>query len=103
MVLLDTRLPEMGLKPRLQQALNKRMNRLGAATTGLGLFSVALVAAGKLWLACAWCFCQVWKNGVFCLCLVDFTVGWCAPGQCFRWHYRCFLKSRCIRPWINYF
>lgn len=59
MNVLDIRLPPTELKPRLRQALNNPMNRLGAATAGLGLFSLALVAAGTFWLVCAWCFLQV--------------------------------------------
>ncbi|CAM9689533.1 unnamed protein product, partial [Laminaria digitata] len=34
------------------------MNRLGVATIGLGLFSMAMISAGTFWLVCAWCFCQ---------------------------------------------
>lgn len=57
--LLVPRLPLMERKPCLQQALNNRMNRLGGATIGLGLFSMAMVSAGTFWLVGIWCFLQV--------------------------------------------
>lgn len=43
----------------LQQALNSRMYRVGAATASMGLFALALDTAGTLWLVCTWCFLQV--------------------------------------------
>lgn len=43
--------------------LNDRMNRLGGATAGIGLFALALDTAQVFWLVCLFCFCQVTDGG----------------------------------------
>lgn len=43
----------------LARWLNDRMNRLGGATAGIGMFALALDTAQVFWLVCLFCFCQV--------------------------------------------
>lgn len=39
--------------------IDDRMHRLGVATTGIGLFALALETSHTFWLICILCFCQV--------------------------------------------
>lgn len=75
-VRIGGRLPAGGMVGRvapLVQAMNNRMYRLGLATAGIGLFSLALDTADSFPVVCIWCFLQVYTTSIYSLGLYIIT------------------------------